>query len=974
MNESTSSGRRTRRTARAALTVLAGGAFGVLFAASPAHAATCAEAGGILTITLAAGNSTELRYREGAVGRAGTDFVFSDSFGAFAACTGAGTVNDVVVTQGAGGNSRFILTMGSADITLGDTGFTAPRNDYSYAGINFNVNTGDLTDDFNLNGTNGADTFNLVDAGVTDINGPLSGGAVVLTGIDGVVLSGEWELDGVFVPQTAGGNDVLNASGVTAAATFEDFIGFNGRFGNDQITGSPFADRITGGVGDDTVNGGNGVDMVWPGLGNDTLNGGNGTDHVLFDNPAGYTFANFWQGSFENITTAGAGTPGVTVTLNNPPLTAQNTVIAGNKIIDDFEDLTGTSADDNLTGSNGANFIFALGGNDFITPLFGDDTVVGGSNGALTFGLAAGVLVTNSGDVINFMPATCGVTFNLNTVTPQNTVCAGTKTVSGVESVHGTPFNDTLTGLNGAISFVRGGPGDDNMTAGTGGANVLDYSDATAPVTVDLAVATAQNTGWGNDTQTGFNHLWGGMGGDTLLGNAVANTIAGGPGDDTIRGRAGADTLIGGSGDDLLEGGLGGDTLAGGLGIDTLTYENSADAVTVSLAGGFSVNRGQTGNLGDGGDTIVTFPPLQVSENLIGSQFDDSLTGNAENNRIWGLGGDDDIFGLAGNDWLSGGPGVDELFGGTGDDTWVFIQANDANDTFDGGPGRDTLDGSDPSNCGITVDTVSGVFNGNLVLTDVENINGTPCADTLRGSAADNLINGNGGDDIIEGRAGDDGLNGGAGNDIVIGGLGNDSVVGGEGNDLVQGDDGNDSVDGGPGDDILIPGDHDDVVNGGSGTNTLDYGFQGGGAQINLAIGRASGTQIGADVLLNVQNVRGTIGHDVIIGDSQDNVLRGLGGDDEIRGNAGNDAIQGNRGDDRLRGNAGNDLLQGAAGNDRLNGGSGVDRMIGGTGRDFINAVDGERDAVVDGRRGIDICNTDRVDPRRSCERRRRSR
>ena len=86
------------------------------------------------------------------------------------------------------------------------------------------------------------------------------------------------------------------------------------------------------------------------------------------------------------------------------------------------------------------------------------------------------------------------------------------------------------------------------------------------------------------------------------------------------------------------------------------------------------------------------------------------------------------------------------------------------------------------------------------------------------------------------------------------------------------------------------------------------------------------------------------------------------GGNDRARGRGGNDRISGGRGKDRLRGDSGKDRLSGNGGNDRLHGGKGRDRLNGGTGNDVLNAVDGKRDASVNGGKGRNTCRVDNAD------------
>ncbi|MEM7270698.1 MAG: fasciclin domain-containing protein [Pseudomonadota bacterium] len=82
--------------------------------------------------------------------------------------------------------------------------------------------------------------------------------------------------------------------------------------------------------------------------------------------------------------------------------------------------------------------------------------------------------------------------------------------------------------------------------------------------------------------------------------------------------------------------------------------------------------------------------------------------------------------------------------------------------------------------------------------------------------------------------------------------------------------------------------------------------------------------------------VRGGAEDDVLRGGNADNVLRGGGGNDQIAAGRGDDLAMGGRGDDDIRGQLGNDTLKGGAGNDNLNGGAGADLLQGGGGDDML--------------------------------------
>lgn len=103
-------------------------------------------------------------------------------------------------------------------------------------------------------------------------------------------------------------------------------------------------------------------------------------------------------------------------------------------------------------------------------------------------------------------------------------------------------------------------------------------------------------------------------------------------------------------------------------------------------------------------------------------------------------------------------------------------------------------------------------------------------------------------------------------------------------------------------------------------------------------------------------------GRDRLRGDSGGDRLHGGPGADRLRGGRGGDRLRGGGGRDRLFGGKGADRLAGGGGRDRLVGGVGVDRLAGGPGNDVLNAVDGRRDARVDGGKGRNVCRIDQVD------------
>ncbi|WP_307942307.1 retention module-containing protein [Pseudomonas mosselii] len=215
---------------------------------------------------------------------------------------------------------------------------------------------------------------------------------------------------------------------------------------------------------------------------------------------------------------------------------------------------------------------------------------------------------------------------------------------------------------------------------------VVDYSNASnddyhGSYTVsDNHGGTA--TGAVDITYQAGNTLTGTSGDDVLLAGAGDTILHGGAGNDVLVAGAGNNSLYGGDGDDLLIGGPGNDLLDGGPGNDTASYARATSGVTVDLS-----HVGQQNTVGAGLDTLTGI------ENLIGSDYNDTLTGNDGDNLLNGGAGNDVLRGGAGNDILIGGRGDDTLTGGSGNDTFVWQKGDTGHDTvIDFTPGSDRLD------------------------------------------------------------------------------------------------------------------------------------------------------------------------------------------------------------------------------------------------------------------------------------------
>jgi Ca2+-binding RTX toxin-like protein len=266
-------------------------------------------------------------------------------------------------------------------------------------------------------------------------------------------------------------------------------------------------------------------------------------------------------------------------------------------------------------------------------------------------------------------------------------------TVSLFENVRGSNLVDLITG-NAANNSLSGASGNDTIDGGAGndtinggsGIDTASYASASAGVSVSLAFqGVAQNTlNAGSDLLISIENLYGSSFADTLSGNIFSNLISGGAGNDTINGSSGNDTIDGGSGTDIAnysslgglvtlgafgllnKGGLGIDNL---IGIETIVGSSllgdTVDHSAASSSGGVVVS-GTNTNLTTGVVTVNgTGAPLPLSftvqqfENVIGSNFNDTIIGNTANNSLTGGAGNDTISGLGGSDSLTGGFGRD---------------------------------------------------------------------------------------------------------------------------------------------------------------------------------------------------------------------------------------------------------------------------------------------------------------------------
>ncbi len=658
-----------------------------------------------------------------------------------------------------------------------------------------------------------------------------------------------------------------------------------GGAGNDALDGGAEDDRLYGGNGDDTLNGGAGVDTLNGNAGADRLDGGAGVaDWVSYSTSA--------LGVRVNLGRTGTDAQ---VDFDTPNLNE-----AVGDILNNIENILGSSKGDWLTGNGDANIL--RGG-------AGDDTLEGGAGAdSYLFGSGDGTdTITDDGGSIVFLQGTgndyTGATYAF-TDEGNNVRLIVTKDGNTLNTIDFTSYPDNYTfstrsgSTDTAITSLVVPPklGSENNPflptaaadpfTGSTGADWVSYAGLTEGVTIALAGDGETATGSGGaagDTFTGINNLIGSAGVDELTGNANANILRGGTGNDILEGGVGADRLDGGGGND-----------------DWASYSNSALGVRVNL---LSTIAQLDFSVGQGGDAVGDI--LTNIENILGSSKGDWLKGNERANELVGGTGNDRLDGGTGNDTLSGGVGADTLDGGAGTDT---LEGGAGADILIGGASEDTYlfnayDSTDADRDTITDDGGKIVFlqgTGNdyvgATYTFTRSDEGRGDAVTLTvKDGSDNTLN------VLEfasdpsstftfsTRSGSTDTAIPAASLVVPDKLIADSE-GSEGNPFLA------TADTNP----FTGSEYNDWVSYADSTAdvgvTIDLGTLVGGAA-TASDGWAAG-----DILTGINNLIGTKEVDELTGNAEANTLRGGKGDDILSGGAGEDTLEGGEGADTLDG------------------------------------------------------------------------
>lgn len=541
-----------------------------------------------------------------------------------------------------------------------------------------------------------------------------------------------------------------------------------------------------------------------------------------------------------------------------------------------------TDSNGNVNGTEDADTINGNGGDDYLRGRGGDDTIDGGAGADTLVGdagndtLNGGAQLAGTGDTADYSNATGAVTVNLGAGTA--TGADGNDTLISIEQVFGSRFDDTLTGgTTNEFEFFRGNGGNDVIDGGSG-FDIADYRNASGPVVVSLLAGTATGAD-GNDTLRNLEGVYAGESNDTLTG---------GNGNDLLRGRGGNDRIDGGAGDDMADYLSATASVTVDLGAGTATGADGNDTlISIEQVRGSNFDDTVRGN-----DGVNRFDLRNGNDVAYGLGGNDTMNGEGGNDTLYGGDGADTMNGGDGNDTLEGGDADDILNGGTGDDI-LRGGAHASFDYADYGSANGPISvniaqkkGGGANQGQDSFENINGAFGGayddNFVGDDAQNY--------FRGNGGNDRMDGAGGQDIVDYNTANGpitaslvtnvggGANAGTDTFISI-----ENLFGSPYADTLTGDGGDNSLRGRGGDDTL---------DGGAGRDRADYRSASGSVTVTLTDdgkGSSSGAD-GNDKLVNFEDIRGSEFYgDILTGNASANRLNGMGGDDKLDGAGGID-------------------------------------------------------------------------------------
>ncbi len=500
--------------------------------------------------------------------------------------------------SGGEGDDTFILNASDVDTVDGGDGSDTITFENGPIAVNVDLAAG------TVDGSAVLTSVENVDGSVEDDMIVGSADDNIIQGFGGAdTLDGGLGDDTVSYAQSSTGVSVELGSGFTSGGdaegdTITGFENLTGSAFDDTLFGSSFNNVLMGGAGADIINGGGGgvntasyadagegvtVDMTNSGLGTGDAAGDTLTNIQIV---SGSDFDDvFIRGNDALSYNGRTGTNAVSYQAVMIGVVAdlQLGTTSGGASGDTFEniqDITGSSSEDRLLGNADNNALDGGAGDDAVFGRSGDDVLNGGSgadrldggtgNDTLLGGSFADVLIGGAGDDIidggsNFDTAlytglSSGVTVDLSVTVAQDTGGGGVDTLTRIENLTGSGFDDVLTGSSNR-NRLEGGSGDDVLFG-------LGNNDT-------LIGGSGEDVLWGG---TGADRLVGGTGNDDLYGEGQRDRLEGGSGDDNLFGGDDVDRLLGGSGDDTLDGGNGTDFLFGGAGNDSFVFNSVSDS------------------------------------------------------------------------------------------------------------------------------------------------------------------------------------------------------------------------------------------------------------------------------------------------------------------------------------------------------------------------------------------------------------
>ena len=178
------------------------------------------------------------------------------------------------------------------------------------------------------------------------------------------------------------------------------------------------------------------------------------------------------------------------------------------------------TGDDTLSGGAGNDMLYGGKGNDTLNGGDGDDTLDGGPGADMLDG-------GPGSDTASYQNSATAVLVRLHDARAVRLGDAEGDTLTGIEHLIGSPYNDILAG-DGEDNVLRGGGGHDDLYGGPAGGDDEMYGD------------------------NGDDRIFGGRGNDTLTGGEGNDLLKGGPGEDIL--------IVDGDDMDVLYGGPDKDT------------------------------------------------------------------------------------------------------------------------------------------------------------------------------------------------------------------------------------------------------------------------------------------------------------------------------------------------------------------------------------------------------------------------------